>query len=147
VQTWKSRGFSAKLSCMTPASREQIFQSALQARNTAKGSLLAKLFPCALMLLLFAPFAAAQLLAPTWLPAGLRSLALSDLKAQTALLAAFVAVIVIHELGHLAAAAFMGFEVLGIAIGPIRIVRLNGRSTVTFHAKRLLSGSISAIRS
>ena len=63
----------------------------------------------------------------------------------TALLAAVIAGIVLHEAGHLATALLMNFQVLGLAIGPFRVTRSTGHFQFRISPKSLFSGSVSAI--
>jgi hypothetical protein len=68
-----------------------------------------------------------------------------DFTGISATLTAFVAALALHEFGHFAAAVFMHFEILGVSLGPLRITRLHGKSTVQFSAKTLFTGSVSAV--
>ena len=63
--------------------------------------------------------------------------------AVPALLAATAGSLVIHELGHLLVAVLLDFEILGISLGPVRLLWLHGKYAVRFSAKRLLLGSVS----
>lgn len=53
--------------------------------------------------------------------------------------------IVLHEAGHLIAAILMNFKVLGLALGPFRVVHSSGRWEFRFTPPSLFSGSVSAI--
>jgi hypothetical protein len=63
----------------------------------------------------------------------------------SALLTSFIAVLVVHEAGHLVAAILMKFELLALSLGPIRVAHLHGRWSFQFNAKNLFSGAVSAI--
>lgn len=61
------------------------------------------------------------------------------------LLAALAASVLIHEGGHLLAAILLGFDVLGAALGPWRISRVNGSWTVRFWGGNWFAASVSAL--
>jgi Zn-dependent protease len=62
----------------------------------------------------------------------------------TVLFAAMIAAVAVHELGHLAMALALDFDVLGGSLGPIRAIRLHGAWSFQF-SWNLFSGSVIAI--
>ncbi|HEY1948166.1 MAG TPA: site-2 protease family protein [Bryobacteraceae bacterium] len=82
-------------------------------------------------------------------PPGMRSLfgafSLNAPGALPALLIATAASVIIHELGHLLVAVSLGFEVLGISLGPVRLQWLHGKYAVRFSVKRLFLASIAVV--
>ena len=85
-----------------------------------------------------------KLLGPAWVQILFRSTAGGGAAALSALFAALLAAIVLHEAGHLLAAALLDFDLLGGSLGPLRAIRLHGRWSLQFSGA-LLSGSIIAI--
>ncbi|MBV9760682.1 MAG: M50 family metallopeptidase [Acidobacteriaceae bacterium] len=85
-----------------------------------------------------------KLLGPAWVQILLRATAGGGAEALGALFAALVAAILLHEAGHLAAAALLDFDLLGGSLGPFRAIRLHGRWSLQFSGA-LLSGSVIAI--
>lgn len=61
------------------------------------------------------------------------------------LLAAVATVIVLHEAGHFAAALLMNFRILGVALGPFRVVRSTSSWIFRFNLRTFFSGSVSAV--
>jgi hypothetical protein len=114
--------------------------------DARRGSLRNKwLASCSLLLITMIAVSGVQALGPAWARAVFEPLALGGFKAQATLLAVFIFVVVIHEVGHLATAVFMKFRVLAMSVGPLRIARLHRKWTVTLSAKGLFAASISAI--
>jgi hypothetical protein len=62
-----------------------------------------------------------------------------------ALLLALSTSIVAHELGHLSAALFLNYEILGFAIGPLRYERQHRRAIFRFVGRHWFTCSISAV--
>lgn len=85
-----------------------------------------------------------KLLGPAWVQILLRSTAMGGVDAVGALFAALLAAIFLHEIGHLATAVFLDFDILGGSLGPVRAIRLHGRWSLQFSGA-LLSGSVIAI--
>ncbi|HSU59527.1 MAG TPA: site-2 protease family protein [Bryobacteraceae bacterium] len=129
---------------MTRAARDQIYQRALHPTRSPKTARTSTAITFTLTLSLVIGFVLLPLLRPAWLPA-LHTVPTGGTKANSALAAAFIAAIALHEFGHLTAAIAVKFEILGIALGPFRFARLYGESTVSFRVKSLLGGSISAV--
>ncbi len=88
---------------------------------------------------------AMNVLLPSWAGVLSSTVTLGNVTGLSALIAALVAAIVLHESGHLVAALLMKFEILGGSLGPIRVTRIHGEWIIQFSARRFLSGSISAI--
>jgi hypothetical protein len=63
------------------------------------------------------------------------------------MLAALAAAMVVHEAGHLFAALFLGFRVLGCSLGPVHFQFLHGQSKLSWSAKTFFSASVSAVPS
>jgi hypothetical protein len=80
---------------------------------------------------------------PPWMRSLFGAISFGAPDAVPALLLATVISLIIHELGHLLAAVFLDFEVLGISLGPVRLLWLHGNYAVRFSAKRLFLGSVS----
>ena len=79
---------------------------------------------------------------PPWLRGLFEAINFLAPGAVPALLAATAGSLLIHELGHLLAAVSLNFEILGISLGPVRLLWLHGKYAVRFSAKRLLLGSV-----
>src|ERR1700753_3137224 len=62
---------------------------------------------------------------------------LTGAKGISAALVAVVSVLILHELGHLAGAIGMRFEITGITLGPLRVDRTLGRSSWRFIPRNL----------
>ncbi|MBV9765237.1 MAG: M50 family metallopeptidase [Acidobacteriaceae bacterium] len=88
---------------------------------------------------------AMNVLLPSWAGVLSSSVRLGNVWELSALIAALVCAIVLHEGGHLAAALLMEFEILGGSIGPFRVNRMHGEWIIQFSVRRLFSGSISAV--
>jgi Zn-dependent protease len=58
---------------------------------------------------------------------------------------ALAASVMLHELGHLTAAFLLDFDVLGGALGPFRVSRLDGRWSMQFSGRSWFAASLSAI--
>jgi len=98
-----------------------------------------------LFLLAIAMGVAAKYAVPAHIHAELQGPDIWTLSGAATLFAAMAAVIVLHEAGHLAAAILMNFEILGLALGPFRVARLNGTWQLRFTPRTLFSGSVSAL--
>jgi MFS family permease len=103
------------------------------------------LFSCALLAIAVSLGFALQRIGPVWLSRVFEPAGRGGIDVVFCLLAATVTALIVHESGHLLAALFLRFEVLGFLLGPVRVSRLHGKYTVRVSGKRLLSGSISAI--
>lgn len=86
-----------------------------------------------------------KLCAPTIAAIVLRQTNLARLSEFAMLGCALAASIVLHELGHLSAASLLRFDVLGGALGPWRISRVNRRWKIHFLGGNWLRASVSAI--
>ena len=98
-----------------------------------------------LFLLAIALGLAARYAVPAALRATFETPSILNFKGFANLILAMVAVIVLHEAGHLAAAILLNFKVLALALGPFRIARSNGAWTFRFTPRSLFSGSVSAV--
>lgn len=88
---------------------------------------------------------AMELFGPSAVRGLFEAIPLENIGGLSALFAALVAAMALHEAGHLMAALLLDFEVLGGSLGPCRVSRLHGRWTVQFSLRAPLCGSISAI--
>ncbi|MDQ2776777.1 MAG: M50 family metallopeptidase [Acidobacteriota bacterium] len=88
---------------------------------------------------------AIQLFGPSWIQAVFKAVRLENFQELAACLAALVCSIILHEAGHLIAAIFLKFEILGGSLGPFRISRFHGQRSFKFSTRALFSGSVSAI--
>ena len=61
------------------------------------------------------------------------------------LLAAVLAAMLVHEVGHLLASVLLGFQVLGGTLGPMQIQVLPGTSKFSWSLKTFFTGSVSAV--
>lgn len=75
----------------------------------------------------------------------LRGPDITHMKGVSILLAAAATSIVLHEGGHLLAALLMDFEIMALAVGPFRFVRLNESWEFRFTPRSFFSGSVSAV--
>jgi hypothetical protein len=82
---------------------------------------------------------------PAWSRTIFEQIKLKNVSGFTALLAALWVSIVAHELGHLSAALFLNFEVLGFAVGPFRCERQQGKAIFRNAHRNWSSFSISAV--
>jgi hypothetical protein len=82
-------------------------------------------------------------LGPPWMRSLFGAVSFGAPGIVSALFLATVFSLVLHELGHLLAAVSLDFEVLGISLGPVRLLWLHGKYAVRFSAKRLFLGSVS----
>lgn len=130
---------------MISAVRDQIYQRAQSQPALSQNPRSRTLITFTLTLFLVIAFAALPALRPAWMPAALQNGRSTGTHAASALAAAFIAAIVLHEFGHFAAAVAVNFQILGVALGPFRVARLYGKSTVSFRPSNLFGGSISAI--
>lgn len=97
-----------------------------------------------LLLLAVAIGIVAEIFGPSWALMVFQGVRLETLSALTAFMAAFAAGIVLHEAGHLVAALFLDFEILGGSLGPVRAAHFHGKWTFQ-PSGAILSASISAI--
>ena len=88
---------------------------------------------------------AMQVFGPRWVRSLVEVVQLNSIGSASALLLALVTAMVLHEVGHLVAAVFFDFEILGGSFGPVRAVHLHGKWTAQFCSTRGFNGSISAI--
>ncbi|MDQ2949877.1 MAG: hypothetical protein M3Y27_28735, partial [Acidobacteriota bacterium] len=88
---------------------------------------------------------ALELCGPAWIQAIFKAVRLESYRELAACFAAFMAAIVLHEMGHLLAAILLRFEILGGSLGPFRIARFHGQRSFQFSTRTLFSGSVSAI--
>ncbi len=88
---------------------------------------------------------AVKTLGPWWLGALFEAVKLESWIGLSALLIAVAAAIAVHEFGHLLAALFLDFEILGCALGPLRVSRAHGKWRLQLRIKALFSGSVTAI--
>ena len=89
--------------------------------------------------------AAAKYAVPTRFHGVLEGPNIWTLEGVATLLAAVATSIVLHEAGHLVVAILVKFEVLGLALGPIRASRSNGAWHFRFSPRSFFSGSVSAV--
>lgn len=130
---------------MIRAVRDQIYQRAQSPPSLSQNPRSRTLITFTLTLFLVSAFAALPALRPAWMPAAFQNGHPAGTQAASALIAAFVCAIALHEFGHFAAAVTVNFQILGIALGPFRVARLYGKSIVNFRPRNLFGGSISAI--
>jgi len=109
----------------------------------------AKLAETQFHLLLLVTGVGAGALLQTWGPAWTKTIfeqvRLDSFNAVLALLLAFVASILGHEAGHLLAALYLNYEILGAAIGPLQMEPWNGRIPIRLEKGKWSRCSISAV--
>jgi hypothetical protein len=88
-----------------------------------------------------------EMAGPGWAQTVFRALSVTGASGVSAILAAVIAAVVLHEAGHLTAALALNFRLLGISLGPVRVSFWHGRRTWKLSPKNLLTGSVSAIPS
>lgn len=103
------------------------------------------LFHTSLLLAALAMGEALLAFGPRWARSIFATVHLDSPRGIGAVCAALLLGVLVHELGHLAAALALDFEILGISLGPLRWRWLHGRSAVQFSWKRLLTCSVSAV--
>jgi hypothetical protein len=130
---------------MTHAVQKQIYPPTLLPAPKSQKHEGPRLMPLGLFVLALLGGAAAETFGPASVRLAFRSIDLVSTRGLSAALIAFLAVVTMHEAGHLAAAICMRFKILGIALGPFRLTRLHCRWTCRFIARNLFTGSISAI--
>jgi len=86
-----------------------------------------------------------QVAGPAWSRAIFDRVKLDSVTGIAALLLALLVSIVAHELGHLLAASFLNFEILGATIGPFRYERQPGLSHFRYAADGWFRCSVSAV--
>jgi Zn-dependent protease len=86
-----------------------------------------------------------QTAGPPWVVAIFDHVRLDTVTGVAALLSAFLLSIVVHELGHLAAALSLNYEVLGGALGPLRFERWHSRVMFRYAGENWFRCSISAV--
>jgi hypothetical protein len=86
-----------------------------------------------------------QFVGPAWSRTIFQELKLNSGSGLTALLAALLVSIVVHELGHLSASLFLNYEVLGFSVGPFHCVRQHGKTIFRNTRRNWFSFSISAV--
>ncbi len=101
-------------------------------------------FPWAFLFVALALGITLKAVGPTWVQTVFHSVKLDGFSGLSALLAAAVTAIVLHESGHALAAVFLDFEILAIALGPIRATRRHGKWSFSV-SKQIFSGSVSAV--
>ena len=112
-----------------------------QARNTVRET---NRFSFILLFVALALGGTIELFGPSWAQKVFETVQLNTLLASTAVFAALIASILLHEGGHLLAAILVGFEVLGICVGPVRATRSHGTWKLAFSGK-FLTASVSAV--
>lgn len=85
-----------------------------------------------------------QAAGPRWVQAIFRNVNLDGIASSSAILAALLVAVVMHEAGHLFTAWVCGFEILGAKLGPLRLERLHGTRRVSFSNGGLFSCAIAA---
>lgn len=98
----------------------------------------------ALLLVALALGAAIETGGPRWAQTIFQTVELDNAIGITALLAALVASITLHEAGHLLAAISLDFEVVALCLGPVRVRRSHGKWSFEYSGK-LFTGSVSAV--
>jgi hypothetical protein len=88
---------------------------------------------------------AVQFFGPAWIQAVFDAVRLQNFEEIAACLTALACSVVLHEAGHLIAALFLKFEILGGSLGPFRISRFHGQLSFRVSTRALFSGSVSAI--
>jgi len=102
-------------------------------------------FSWKLLLLALVVGCAAEMAGPSWAQAIFRALRVTGASGASAMIAALLAAVFLHEAGHLAAALALDFRILGISFGPVRVSFWHGRRTWKLSAQNLFTGSISAV--
>jgi len=82
---------------------------------------------------------------PPWLRAIFEAVRLDSLAGLLNLLLAFLASILAHELGHLCAALYLDFTLMGAALGPFQLDVWHSKFIVCFRAGQWTRCSVSAI--
>ncbi len=86
-----------------------------------------------------------QLYGPAWLQIAFAAVKLDSLTGASALLLALFASMITHELGHLFAALFLNYEVLGANVGPLQMDFSDGKARLRFTAGQWFRCSVSAV--
>ena len=86
-----------------------------------------------------------QLYGPSWLQIVFAAVKLDSLAGVSALLLALSASIIVHELGHLSAALFLNYEVLGAALGPLQLDVWHNQARLRFTPGPWFRCSVSAV--
>jgi hypothetical protein len=89
--------------------------------------------------------ASLQAAGPAWSRAIFDQVKPGSLLGFAALLLALLTSILVHELGHLSAALFLNYEILGFAFGPFRCERQHGKMIFRNAERDWFSCSISAV--
>ncbi|MBV8811028.1 MAG: M50 family metallopeptidase [Acidobacteriaceae bacterium] len=103
------------------------------------------LFSWKLLLLAVVLGCAIEVAGPGWAQAIFRAISITDAGGISAIFAALFAAVVLHELGHFLAALAVGFRILGVSLGPVRVSFWHGQRMWKLSTKNLLTGSVSAI--
>jgi hypothetical protein len=86
-----------------------------------------------------------QAVGPAWSRAIFDQVKPGSVLGFSALLLALLISILAHELGHLSAALFLNFEILGFAVGPFRCERQHGKVIFRYLQRNWSNCSISAV--
>jgi hypothetical protein len=103
------------------------------------------LAPFALLALGLLGAAAMEVFGPASVRFAYRHIDLGGVPGLLAAFVAFVAVLTLHELGHLAGAIVMRFKVTGVTLGPLRVERKLGRNSCRFILRNWFKGAVSAV--
>ncbi len=112
-----------------------------RARTTSARSL----FSWKLLLLAVLLGSAIQVAGPGWAQAIFRAISVTGIAGASAIFVALFAAVVLHEAGHFLAASAVGFRILGVSLGPVRVSFWHGYRTWKLSGKNFLTGSVSAI--
>lgn len=82
---------------------------------------------------------------PRWVREIFLGVNVNSVSSASAVLAALMAAVVIHEAGHLVMAILCDFEILGAKLGPLRLERLHGTHKVSFSIGSAFNCSVSAV--
>jgi hypothetical protein len=89
--------------------------------------------------------ASVQVAGPAWSRGIFEQVKPGTLLGFAALILALLISILAHELGHLSAALFLNYEIIGFAVGPFRCERQHGKAMFRYLPQNWFSCSISAV--